>query len=98
MRERAHLSGGSLRITSTTDQGTTGSPDSPDTLIAEKLTEREIDVLRLLDKGLINQETAEQQHLSTGTVSNHVSVVFTELEVQDRTQAAIIAIRYGLAD
>ena len=41
---------------------------------------------------------AEQLYLSVGTVRNHVSAIFTKLEVQDRTQAAIIAIRHGLAD
>lgn len=75
-----------------------GVPDPPGTLLAERLTEREIDVLRLLAQGLVNQQIAEELHLSVGTVRNHVSAIFTKLEVNDRTQAAIIAIRHGLAD
>ncbi len=73
-----------------------GSQAQPATLITEKLTEREIDVLRLLARGLSNAEIASALHLSEGTVRNHVSVIFTKLDVPDRTRAAIIAIQHGL--
>ncbi len=69
-----------------------------DTKIAASLTERERDVLRLLAHGLHNTDIAERLHLSEGTVRNYVSSIFTKLEVSDRTQAAVIALRYGLAD
>ena len=73
---------------------------SPQTLpasaIAEKLTERELDVLRAMARGLANAEIALHLHLSEGTVRNHVSAIFTKLAVADRTQAVIIAIRHGL--
>lgn len=68
----------------------------PATLVTGKLTEREIAVLRLLAGGLTNQEIARELHLSKGTVRNHVSAIFAKLEVTDRTQAALIAIRHGL--
>lgn len=68
----------------------------PSAAITEKLTEREIDVLRLLARGFNNADIAAQLHLSEGTVRNHISSIFTRLGVTDRTQAAIIAIRHGL--
>jgi len=70
--------------------------DQPKTLITEKLTEREVDVLRLIAHGFSNGDIAERLHLSEGTVRNHVSSIFSKLDVSDRTQAAIIAIRHGL--
>jgi DNA-binding NarL/FixJ family response regulator len=68
----------------------------PTTIITDKLTEREIDVLRLLAHGLTNVEIAEKLFLSQGTVRNYVSAIFAKLEVSDRTQAAVMAIQHGL--
>lgn len=68
----------------------------PASVLTEKLTERELDVLRLLAQGLTNAEIAAQLHLSEGTVRNHVSAILEKLGVSDRTQAAIIAIQHGL--
>lgn len=70
----------------------------PSTLLTDKLTEREADVLRLVAQGLTNAGIAGQLHLSEGTVRNHVSAIFAKLEVADRTQAAVIAIQHGLGD
>jgi len=69
-----------------------------DTSIADSLTERERDVLRLLARGLNNTDIAAQLYLSEGTVRNYVSTLFDKLGVADRTQAAVIALKYGLAD
>jgi DNA-binding NarL/FixJ family response regulator len=68
----------------------------PPTLITGKLTEREIEVLRLIAKGLSNKDISEQLFLSEGTVRNHVSAILAKLGVSDRTQAAVIAIQHGL--
>jgi DNA-binding NarL/FixJ family response regulator len=68
----------------------------PETLLTEKLTTREVDVLRLIARGLNNTEIAARLHLSEGTVCNHVSAILAKLEVTDRTQAAVIAIQHGL--
>lgn len=73
-----------------------GHQTQPSTLITDKLTTRETDVLRLLARGLTNAEIAERLHLSEGTVRNHVSAVFAKLDVADRTQAAVLAIQHGL--
>ena len=70
----------------------------PATTITAKLSEREVDVLRLLARGYTNGDIAGALHLSEGTVRNHVSAIFAKLEVGDRTQAAIIAIQHGLGN
>jgi DNA-binding NarL/FixJ family response regulator len=72
--------------------------DVPATNVAEKLSEREMDVLRLLGKGLSNSEIAGQLFLSEGTVRNYVSAVLAKLQVSDRTQAAVLAVKHGLVD
>lgn len=68
----------------------------PASILTDKLTERELDVLRLLAKGMTNPEIAGTLHLSEGTVRNHVSAILEKLGVSDRTQAAVIAIQHGL--
>lgn len=70
--------------------------EQPSSLVMERLTEREGAILRLLGRGLSNAEIASALHLAEGTVRNHVSAIFAKLDVQDRTQAALIAIRHGL--
>jgi DNA-binding NarL/FixJ family response regulator len=67
-------------------------------LITGKLTQREIEVLRLLARGLSNADIAERLFLSEGTVRNHVSAILSKLDVTDRTQAAVIAIQHGLSE
>ena len=66
--------------------------------VAEKLSDRELDVLRLLGKGLSNSEIAAQLFLSEGTVRNYVSAVLAKLQVSDRTQAAVLAVKHGLVE
>ncbi|MGZ9221994.1 MAG: response regulator [Anaerolineales bacterium] len=70
----------------------------PDAAIASLLSEREKEVLALLGKGLSNAEIAARIYLSEGTVRNYVSSIFEKLGVEDRTQAAVLAIRCGLAN
>lgn len=73
------------------------SPEAqPASALTGKLTEREVDVLRLVGRGLSNSEIADRLHLSEGTVRNHISIIFSKLNVSDRTHAAILAIRHGL--
>lgn len=69
-----------------------------DTSIANALTDRERDVLSLIAQGLTNTDIAHRLYLSEGTIRNYVSSIFTKLNVTDRTQAAVIALRYGLVD
>ena len=62
----------------------------------EPLTERELEVLRLLASGFANREIATALHLATGTVKNHVSAVLHKLGVRDRTRAVLRALELGL--
>jgi NarL family two-component system response regulator LiaR len=63
----------------------------------EPLTEREMDVLRLVAQGLSNQEIAEELVIGQGTVRTHVSNILSKLHLANRTQAALYALREGLA-
>ncbi len=63
----------------------------------ESLSERELEVLRLLATGASSQEIAAALVLSSKTVKTHVSSILAKLEVADRTQAALYAVREGLA-
>jgi DNA-binding NarL/FixJ family response regulator len=63
-----------------------------------QLSERETDVLQLMARGLTNADIARELYLSEGTVRNYTSAIFTKLGVNDRTQAVIAALRYGLVD
>lgn len=60
------------------------------------LTEREIEVLRLIATGATNREIAARLVISEGTVKNHVSNILSRLGLRDRTQAAIYAREQGL--
>jgi len=74
------------------------SPIQGKTTLGKNLTEREIDVLRLIARGLNNEEIAKELFLSEGTIRNYVSSILAKLEVADRTQAAVIALRHGIVD
>jgi NarL family two-component system response regulator LiaR len=63
----------------------------------EPLTEREVDVLKLVAQGLTNQEIAEKLFIGEGTVRTHVSNILSKLHLANRTQAALYALREGLA-
>jgi DNA-binding NarL/FixJ family response regulator len=65
-------------------------------LAVKQLTRREREVLALLGEGLNNLEIAEQLCITEGTVKNHVSNIISKLELRDRTQAAVYAVRHGL--
>lgn len=79
------------------DQLARPEPSTQSNLAAE-LTPREHDVLKLLARGYTNAEIAKELHLTKGTVRNYVSMVLTKLEVEDRTQAALMALKHGLVD
>ena len=60
------------------------------------LTEREMDVLRLIARGQSNKEIAGSLHLTEGTVKGYVSTILGKLQVADRTQAALYAVKHGV--
>lgn len=61
-----------------------------------ELTRREIDVLKMIASGSFNKEIASTLNISERTVKNHVSNIFKKIEVSDRTQAAVFAIKNGI--
>ena len=66
--------------------------------LAEHLTEREREVVRLVAQGRSNAEIAQTLIISDKTVKTHISNVLSKLDLQDRTQLAIYAIKHGLVD
>ena len=69
-------------------------PDNEDT--TSILTNRELEILKLIAKGCFNKEIASQMGITERTVKNHVSNIFKKIDVCDRTQAAIYAIRNNI--
>lgn len=59
----------------------------------ELLTKRELDVLRLISEGFSNKKISDELTISERTVKNHISHIFKKIDVEDRTQAAVFAIR-----
>ncbi len=62
----------------------------------QTLTERERDVLTALVKGRSNKEISANLHISEDTVKSHLKTLFAKLQVRDRTEAAVAAIRHGI--
>ena len=71
-----------------------GAP--PSGTLLRLLSERELEVLRLLASGLTNAAIGQRLSLAEGTVRNHVTNILAKLEVTDRAQATALAWRYGL--
>ncbi len=74
----------------------TGLRPQPPGLPYEQLTNRELEVLRLAADGLTNREIAGRLVISEKTVKNHIANIFSKLNVNDRTQAILYALRRGL--
>lgn len=64
----------------------------------DALTKRELEILKLISKGMLNKEIASQLNISERTVKNHISNIFKKIDVSDRTQAAVFAIKNGVVD
>jgi two-component system, NarL family, response regulator LiaR len=65
--------------------------------VPEQLTDRELEVLRLIGQGRLNHEIAEELVITDATVRTHVSNILGKLQLASRTQAALYAVREGLA-
>ena len=67
-----------------------------DEIKIESLTKRELQVLKELAIGKFNRDIAKEMEISERTVKNHISSIFKKLDVTDRTQAAVFAIKNDL--
>lgn len=68
----------------------------PSVAIDPSITKRELEIMIRIGEGLSNKEIADQLYLSIGTIKNHISVILDKLELRDRTQIAIYAIRHHI--
>jgi two-component system, NarL family, response regulator LiaR len=62
-----------------------------------ELSERELQVLKLIANGQDNASIAAELHISPKTVKNHISNILMKLQIENRIQAAVYAVRSGLA-
>jgi DNA-binding NarL/FixJ family response regulator len=76
----------------------TSRPDPAKHALLGYLTTREKEVLRLLTEGITYKGVADKLVISETTVKTHVNNIFQKLQVNDRTQAVLYALRYGLVD
>jgi two-component system, NarL family, response regulator len=70
----------------------------PGKLNRPALSPREMDILRLIVKGLSNQEIADALNITRGTVKWHVNIILRRLDVSDRTQAVVVAVQRGIVE
>jgi two-component system, NarL family, response regulator LiaR len=76
-------------------RATTATPEAAATIRAE-LSEREIQVLKLIANGNDNAMIARELHISPKTVKNHISNILMKLQIENRIQAAVYAVRSGI--
>ncbi|HEY6149107.1 MAG TPA: response regulator transcription factor [Gaiellaceae bacterium] len=76
-------------------RATTISPEAADAVRAE-LSQRELDVLKLISSGKDNAMIAAELHISPKTVKNHISNILMKLQIENRIQAAVYAVRSGI--
>ncbi len=76
-------------------RATSTSPEIADTIRAE-LSDREIEVLKLIANGTDNARIAAELHISPKTVKNHISNILMKLQIDNRIQAAVYAVRSGI--
>lgn len=75
-----------------------GKPAALDTVWPDNLTDREVDIIRLIARGYSNLQIAKDLSISDRTVSTHVGRILAKLKLENRTQIALYALRKGLAD
>lgn len=78
--------------------GKAGRPDPTKQALLGYLTSREKEVLKLLTEGITYKGVADKLVISETTVKTHVNNIFQKLQVNDRTQAVLYALRYGLVE
>jgi DNA-binding NarL/FixJ family response regulator len=76
-------------------RASSAQPEIEETIRSE-LSEREIEVLKLIANGKENAEIAAELHISPKTVKNHISNILMKLQIENRIQAAVYAVRSGI--
>jgi len=76
----------------------TGIPRAQQQAKLAELTEREVDVLRLIGRGATNTEIGEQLFISEGTVKSHIGHIFAKLDLRDRAAAIVFAFDHALVE
>ncbi|MBN1775330.1 MAG: response regulator transcription factor [Oscillospiraceae bacterium] len=71
------------------------TPDKPDSDAFSELTEKELDILRLLGEGMSNKEISEKLYIGEGTVRNLVSAMLDKLNLKSRTQLAVFYLKHS---
>ena len=74
-----------------------GEPTLEAETIRSELSDREIQVLKLIASGNDNAQIAAELHISPKTVKNHISNILMKLQIENRIQAAVVAVRSGIA-
>jgi DNA-binding NarL/FixJ family response regulator len=72
-------------------------PAAREEVVPNQLSDREMQVLRLIANGKDNAQIAAELHISPKTVKNHISNILMKLQIENRIQAAVFAVRSGLA-
>ncbi len=72
-------------------------PETTSAVLPDSLTQRELETLRLLARGLNNREIAAEMYIGEATAKTHVSHLLTKLDVRDRVQAVVLAYEAGVA-
>jgi DNA-binding NarL/FixJ family response regulator len=73
------------------------APSAREDSTASELSDRELQVLRLIANGKDNAQIAAELHISPKTVKNHISNILMKLQIENRIQAAVFAVRSGIA-
>lgn len=81
-----------------TRQEDTSSLPSKSNAFIEKLSERELDIIYCITEGMDNKEIAATLFLAEGTVRNNISRILEKLQLKDRTQLAVFAVKHNLDD
>src|SRR3712207_6344116 len=81
-----------------TESGGRRGAHSANGVLADALTPRELEVLRLMQLGRTNRQVAEELYISRGTVKRHVENIIAKLGVSDRTQAVVRALELGVLE
>ena len=74
----------------------TGTSEQDAATIRAELSDREIEVLKLIANGKDNAQIAAELHISPKTVKNHISNILMKLQIDNRIQAAVYAVRSGI--